>query len=87
MVGVRVTLNEIAAAKHEMHKFYGLVRALLYTELNLSKVQRGAQSIDLISLGWLEVTMPEGSTMMIDFVTSSLLKLKSRKYCTHTSTN
>jgi len=59
---VQVTLDEIAAAKHEMHKFYGLVRALLYTELNLSKVQRGPQSVDLISLGWLEVTMPEGST-------------------------
>ena len=45
-------MNEIAAAKHEMHKFYGLVRAHLYSELNLSRVQKGPQSVPLEELGW-----------------------------------
>ena len=38
-------------SKHEMHKFYGLVRAQLYSELNLSTVQRGSQLVELDALG------------------------------------
>jgi hypothetical protein len=52
---VQVTLNEIADAKHEMHKYYTLVRSKLYTELNLSTVQRGPQSVDLDDLRWVMV--------------------------------